>query len=1316
MALSFIKSSGNIITEDFCMALANETKAEYVKDKSFGAEIKKVDDVIASTFEKLRERWEENRTQIIGNAYDNATLRKKWILPFLETLSYQPVFIASNVKSESGTEYQIPYKGWDSEYAPLIHIVNSVQDFDTKDKHSRTHSNKSPQDCLQQFLNTSHHQWSILINGKKVRLLRDFYHSITKGFLEFDLESIFETANSEQFRVLFRILHSSRIENQYQGKQEIEYDEEGNPIEVEDNCLLESFHKKSRETGVKVGNKLRDQVIEAIEKLGNGFAESLDPDEFQNGKVKGFYAEILNIIYRLLFLMFAEQKGWLPVRNSIYARTYSLNALREMAERGNYSHDEEHDLWEGLKITFKLVANGYEFKNGDKINAFGGQLFSDKKIAIIKDLSLKNKFLLDAIFRLSYFKLDNLSNRINYANLAIDELGSVYESLLDYEPKLAKEPIAINKREIKRGEFYLDDRGTDRKTTGSYYTDSRLVAQLIESALVPVINNALTGKHTIKEKEQALLDLKVADIACGSGAFICAALEKMGEQLALIRMGDEERPTEDQLREAKRDVLLHCIYGVDLNPMALELAKFSLWITASLPDMPLTFLDHKLKCGNSLIGATPELIKKGITEEAYKPVGNDNPAICTELKKKVRREQESLSRVNEPTAQYGLQFKRNETDELLRLREVLNNRKQEEVADVDLAEEEYHQLEKMERKFKDWLMADVWTSAFFIEKTELDQTLYPTNVTLENLRENQPVSDVLIDKVLKTADHYNFFHYHLEFPEVFEKGGFDCLLGNPPWEKLQIEEGEFFIGLIRDFKKYKGQKRKRAITEFLINNPQIDSNWSEYSRLIKCSDNFLKKSFRYPLTGSGKLNLYAIFAETFSQITNISGCFALIAPTGIVTDYESKEFFQNLVEMDKLTAIYEFVNEKKIFQAVAPPQRFCILVSGYRSGEEFTVSIGNRAIETIQENSITMNKFQIKKLNPNTQTLPLFVSKKDLEINVRIYQNNSILFSDLDENIYDISINRMINPTDDSDLFKTKEELLSEGHSLHDLTHFTSESIYHPVFEAKQIHQYNHRYNSYEGIEPEKRFGTKTNTTQPTIKQLSDAKYEVEPRYWLSKEDLHSFIENKTEYSWLIGYRDITNISTNRRTTICSIVPLVGMVDPLRCIYIGKDSTAKDALILISNLNSFVFDYCSRQKLSGSHLAIFILKQLPIISVKQISERVCRIIIKNTFELSYTSHSLDSFANSLMKDAKPFEWNEKERFQLQCELDAIYAHLYGLEKEEMNYILETFPIVKRKDIAKYGSYRTKETILQLYDEFAWVREEMEQQTIKTEQA
>lgn len=1273
MALSFIKSSGNIITEDFCMALANETKADYVKDKSFGAEMKKVDDEIASTFIKLRERWEENRTQIICNEYDNATLRKKWILPILETLNYEPVFIASNIKSESGTEYQIPYKGWDSEYAPLIHMVNSVQDFDTKDKQSRTHSNKSPQDCLQQFLNTSHHQWAILINGKKVRLLRDFYHSITKGFLEFDLESIFETANSEQFRVLYRILHRSRIENQYQGKQEIEYDEEGNPIDVEDNCLLESFHKKSRETGVKIGNKLRDQVIEAIEKLGNGFAESLDPDEFQNGKVKGLYAEILNIIYRLLFLMFAEQKGWLPVRNSIYARTYSLNALREMAERGNYSHDEEHDLWEGLKITFKLVANGYEFKNGDKINAFGGQLFSDKKIAIIKDLPLKNKFLLDAIYRLSYFKLDNLSNRINYANLAIDELGSVYESLLDYEPKLAREVLILNKREIKRGEFYLDDRGTDRKTTGSYYTDSRLVAQLIESALVPVINNALTEKNTIEDKEQALLDLKVADIACGSGAFICAALEKLGEQLALIRMGDEERPTEDQLREAKRDVLLHCIYGVDLNPMALELAKFSLWITASLPDMPLTFLDHKLKCGNSLIGATPDLIKKGIPEEAYKPIGNDNPALCTKLKQKVRREQESLNRVNEPTTQYGLQFKRNETDELLRLREVLNNRKQEEVADVDLAEEEYLQLEKMERKFKDWLMADVWTSAFFIEKNEIDQTSYPTNVTLENLRENQPVNDVLIDKVLKTADNYNFFHYHLEFPEVFEKGGFDCLLGNPPWEKINFEDEEFFISRSPEIALARNKsERKILMAELPKKNPTLYQEYLSAKRWNDCLSVFFRESGAYPYTGVSRVNLYSIFAEQYKGLINSNGATGNVLPTGIVLDNNNKDLYLYLIQSNKLDTVIDFENRAALFPDVDSRYRFCLFVTVGNNGRNQYKFYQTEPSQEGEYVKITLE--DIEAINPNSKTCPSFRNHKDYLLAQKIYKKWGVLQNENypEKNTWNVRIRTPFNMSNDSGMFKPYElDLL-------------------PLYEAKYIYHFNHRYCNWNGI----------TTDSTNITQLSNTDFLIKSQYYLTKDELISRFGNS---EWFLVYRMITN-ATNERTMVASIIPGYPCGNSLSIIEVED---LNKGMFLLASLNSIVFDFFTRQTVGGTNFNHWILKQLPVVDYTKVNSEVLKIIQERVIQLTYTANDLKPMAVEFgFTGSSPFIWNEKERFQLQCELDAIYAHLYGMEKEELDYILETFPIVKRKDIARYSSYRTKETILTLYDEFAWVKEEI----------
>lgn len=1312
MALSFIKSSGNIITEDFCMALASETKADYVKDKSFGADMKKVDEVIASTFEKLRERWEENRLSIIENKFDNSELRNKWIIPLLKSLGYAPKHIGS-VSSESGIEYHIPYKGWESEYAPLVHMVNSAQDFDTKDKHSIAHSKKSPQDYLQQFLNTTHHQWAILINGKKVRLLRDFYHSITKGFLEFDLESIFETANTEQFRVLFRILHRSRIENQYQGKQEIEYDDEGNPIEVEDNCLLESFHKKSRETGVKVGNKLRDQVIEAIEKLGNGFAENLNPDEFQNGKVKGFYGEILNIIYRLLFLMFAEQKGWLPVRNSIYARTYSLNALREMAEKGNYSHDEEHDLWEGLKITFKLVANGYEFKNGDRINAFGGQLFSDKKIEVIKDLSLKNKFLLDAIYRLSYFKLDNLSNRINYANLAIDELGSVYESLLDYEPKLAKENFTLGKREIKRGEFYLDDRGTDRKTTGSYYTDSRLVAQLIESALVPVIENALKDKTTQAEKEEALLNLKVADIACGSGAFICAALEKLGETLALIRMGDEERPTEDQLREAKRDILLHCIYGVDLNPMALELAKFSLWITASLPDMPLTFLDHKLKCGNSLIGATPELIKKGIPEEAYKPVGNDNPAICTELKKKIRKQLESLSQVNEPTTQYGLQFKRNETDELLRLREALNNRKQEQVSDVDLAEEEYLQLEKMERRFKDWLMADVWTAAFFIEKTETDLLLYPTNATLEQLRENEKVNETLIERVLKTADQYNFFHFHLEFPEVFEKGGFDCLLGNPPWEKITLLEREFFSSFENIVKEKRSNIRKQLIEDLKISNAEVYHAWTIANIEVDKQKQFMTASKRFALSAVGELNLYPLFVENNSNLINNNGFSGIIIKSGMLQSPTWAAFTQYLIEERKIISAYDFRNWAGWFPAIGYHERFTLLtITGNSNTMEFGFYLDDTSEIKFSEKVFLLTADECLKINPLSKNIATFSSKKDKDILVSIYSRFNIIAEIQDWNI---RYTTGLHMSSDASELRTIEELMAEGYSLDKNIFKANKRNYFPLLEGKLLHQYDHRFATFDGIAKEKRFGIKAATNLPTDSQKSDKAFEVIPRYWVSEEYRNNDKLSRRLYTdWSITFRDTTNVISNFRTFVACVAGETAFNYKAPNLVIDEEDSslrAKKSALLLAIINSIPFDFITRVKFYGANLIKNIIEQLPIIGYDKIS-MVQDEIISRVLKLSYTSDSIKTFAEDLNYFDAPYKFNSNERFLIKCELDAVLAHLYCIEKVELAYMLDSFPILRSKEIQQFEKFRTKETILRLYDEFAWVREEVQKAACK----
>lgn len=1300
MALSFIKSSGNIISEEFCQAIASETKADFVKDKSFGPDVKKVDEIIAVTFDKLRERWEENRVLLLNNQLDNNALRRKWIIPIFEGLGFSPVYISANLKSTSGVDYHISYKGWDNVNAPLIHMVHSTQDLDKKEKASRTHSNKGPHDCLQQFLNTTNHHWALLTNGKKIRLLRDFYHSITKGFLEFDLEGIFETANSEQFRVLYRILHRSRFENQFYGERETEYDEEGNPVEKEEICLLERFHIKSRETGVKIGNKLRDQVIEAIEKLGNGFAESLNPDEFQNGKAKNLYDEILNIIYRLLFLMFAEQKGWLPVQNLIYAHTYSIGALREMAELGNYSHDHETDLWEGLKITFKLVSRGYAFPTGETINAFGGQLFADHKIACIINLPLANNYLLDVIYRLSYFKNETLANRINYANLAIDELGSVYESLLDYEPKIAAENIKIGTREVKRGGFYLDPRGTERKSSGSYYTDSRLVAQLIESALVPVIDNALKDKNVHVDKETALLSLKVADIACGSGAFLCAALEKMGEQLALIRIGDEDRPTDEQLRSAKRDVLLNCIYGVDLNPMAVELAKFSLWITASLPDMPLTFLDHKLKCGNSLIGATPELIKNGIPEDAFKAVGNDISEICTELRKKVRKQLEQLLKLNEPKAQYGLKFEKRDVDELARLREALTRNKQSDAGQVEKVEEEYKKLVKLERKFMDWLLADVWTAAFFAEKTDHNLELYPTNATLENIRENEYINPRVIEKVKTLSEKFHFFHFHLEFPEVFEKGGFDCIIGNPPWETVEFKTQEYFKTSYPNIASIKTtNKREIEIQKLKESNPE---DYLAYLTEFYKSESFkryLKFSGRFPLTSEGKINLYSKFSEAVLYLTNT---FGIIVQGDIGTGFDTKKFFDYLITNHLLKKFHHFHNRGKFFD-IHRDTRFALMTVMPNSNKtEFMFNLisfdeihdVNRKTELSLEDILT--------INPNTKNAPILNNAIDLKLIRKLYRYPIVNKLD-DNNPWKIINHRMLNGSDDSEILKNLTEILSIKEK--STINLISDNItYLPVYESKLIWQYDHRFATY--LDVSNLDILNSNPRNTTNGEKENFGFEITSRDYLDSRLFLDKYSSNYEKEWFIIYRNVTG-SVNYRTAVATIIPKLPVVLSAYILRFDNIHSPQDITCFLANINSFPFDYVVRRKVGASHLSVYIFDQIPIIPPYFYSFKLKTEISTRVLKLTYTSFALKEYAKDLGYNNNPFSWDTKIRFQLQCELDVIYAHLYDLEKDELDYILETFPIVKRKDIEKYGTYRTKETILKLYDEFAWVREEVE---------
>ncbi|MDD2285939.1 MAG: N-6 DNA methylase, partial [Paludibacter sp.] len=1118
MALSFINTSGNIISEDFCSQLLIETKADYVKSKSFGDDVKKVDEDIATSFELLRERWEEIRSRMLEDQFDTTQLRDRWIKPFLSMLGFEPVYISHNLKNDAGIEYHIPYRGWDAKDAPLVHMVHSSADFDSRDKNNRTHANKSPHDMLQQFLNTSQHSWAILTNGRKIRILRDFFHSITKGFIEFDIEGIFETANTEQFRILYRMMHSSRFIGQYEKQKEEEEPQ---------TCLLEKFHALSRETGVKVGDNLRKQVRIAIETLGNGFAENINPDDFDDAKEKKFYSETLNIIYRLLFLLFAEQKGWLPVKNAIYARTYSINALRERAEKADYSHDNNEDLWEGLKVTFRLVTKGYTFPNGDSINAFGGQLFSDERIFHIKS-PLKNKHLLKAINALCFFedkKAKLLKTKINYATLAIDELGSVYESLLDYEPRLLKENTEINGRNCKRGEFVLDDRSTERKTTGSYYTDSRLVAQLIDSALVPVIENALKDKNTDEEKRAALLELKVADIACGSGAFLIAALEKMGEYLSLIGKEEGEKPTEQELRHAKREVLQNCIYGVDLNPMALELAKFSLWITASMPNFPLSFLDHKLKCGNSLVGATPELIEKGIPVEAFNPVTLDDKTVCTDLKKRVKKELEAKGR-KDRGIQTGLDFRITaviETEEEAEQYLYILQSEQENAEEVENVAMEYQEVYNALRENTDWKLADTWTAAFFIQKDDLHK-IYPTNITLQNIKQGNAIDEELEDEILALAHKYRFFHWHLEYPEVFEKGGFDCVIGNPPWEKVTILEREFFTDFKDIVEEKRSNIRKKRIENLSVTHPSIYLSWIDANSSVDRQKNFFSKGERYIYSAVGELNLYPLFVENNTHLNNKNGRSGLIIKSGMLQSPTWAGFTQYLLENHKIVSAFDYRNWNGWFPAIGYHERFTLItLAAFSEKMRFGFYLDTPE-ETIGSDKVfDMSVSECLKMNPITKNIATFSNKIDKEILSDIYSKHNILgFSKHWNYRYSTGLHMSL----EADALRTFEELNSNGLDLINNFFYEDDSITnYPLLEGKHIHQYDHRFATFAGIPKEKRFGIKAATINPGDENKKDVDFEIIPRYWVSEEYHHNDKEKRRiPDNWVLTFRDTTNV------------------------------------------------------------------------------------------------------------------------------------------------------------------------------------------------
>ena len=947
--LPYITSIGGLLSYEFLYNLrVEDTKNDYAEPETFDTlngthpvTKRELEAQITDAWNLLLERWDSIALQY--EKMDLSESRTKWIIPFLEALGFDPQYNKQNVivGEDDKLSFRISHKGFNDANAPYINCVAPSQKLDeseSQDSENKRKRSRSPHDELQSFLNVPKPcKWGIAINGIGFRILRQFFHTTTKAYVEFDLENIFRSRSFSDFRLVYRVAHVSRF---------LLLDKKISDDKIPPTCILEEFHEQSKSAGVSAGEDLRKNVKIAIESLANGFltqelVRKMVEDE---NLCKSYYAETLRVIYRMIFLLFAEQRQMLPT-SGLYAEEYSMNKLREIAieTRGQ---DDHTDLWEGLKTTFGLLKQGCS-DSQIGVFAYNGTLFDELETPILSNLSCKNSDLCSAVQNLTSIERGNVSNRINYLDLGVEEIGSIYESLLDYTPKIATVKQKVDGRDVFPNAFYLDPRGATRKTTGSYYTDPGLINELTHSALEPVLKSRLSD---MEDKEAALLSIKVCDPACGSGAFLISANNFLARELAKIRLPDEFEPSIDRIRRARRDVLQHCIYGVDVNPMAVELAKVSLWINASVENLPLNFLDHHIKCGNSIIGTTPELVRKGIPSGAYKPVTNDDPITARKIEKlnksfadSPRLEEFLVELRPKITAQFA---------ELTRLEE-------EQVLDVERKKQHYAQLLESEAFQDQRFLADSWTSAFFwqLSRGSISVPISNTVTSIEKLGKSA-VEEAQINEIHRIGQKYHFFHWYLEFPDVFDRKqhGFECILGNPPWEKIKLQEREFFESSSLEIATSSTASKRKLKIEELKKSEKISDRSLYQSYINRKTDDereskFLHSSGMFPLSGKGDVNTYAIFLERALQIVSPSGRIGMIVKTDVASGETTKDLFGHLISNKQLISLYDFSNSRNIFRGVIGNVRFCLITcsGGRMHSNDFTISVLNESVDQLTE-------------------------------------------------------------------------------------------------------------------------------------------------------------------------------------------------------------------------------------------------------------------------------------------------------------------------------------------------------------------------------
>ncbi|MCA3698905.1 MAG: restriction endonuclease, partial [Brevundimonas sp.] len=1064
-------------------------------------------------------------------------------------------------------------------------------------------------------------RWGILTNGTRWRLYWAGARSISEEFLEIDLGRVLALDGAPDLFIDDETRdHWLRVFACMFGREAFQ----------RTGVDQKSFHDRARaeaafyeeRVAASLSRLVFDEVFPALARALAASAPEAPLDNVRDAA--------LILLYRLLFLLYAEDRDLLPVSDDRYD-DYALRPLRiEIGDRvsnGDTFSGTAAKVWSHVSDLSRIIDKG-DASVG--IPPYNGGLFAGTGAPLLSTTRIADDVMAPALDALSYERSSGQRRYINYRDLSVQQLGSIYERLLEFE-------IVREGAVGEAGHLTVRPNLFARKNSGSYYTPDELVGLILDETLEPLIAERRGAFHgalealdpndtpemqrgALREVDpaEAILSLRVCDPAMGSGHFLVSlvdtladhVLEAMAEAAAMgadvdytsSLSGEIEKIRATILRNARaakwtideshlddrhivrRMVLKRCVYGVDKNPMAVELAKVALWLHTFTVGAPLSFIDHHLHAGDSLFG----LWVRDAIDKAGKLGGE---LLWNEALANAQRQALAMKTIEMATDA--------EIAEAHRSAEMWTD-VEFQVGPLDSFVSFMHALHWLDLNKDQKHLVRLWLDGQFGEALPIARGRATPMQGRTKPEEIEGFTDIW-QRARDLIAEERFLNWQISFPGVWDDwagkdrvGGFDAVVGNPPWDRIKLQQVEWFAARRPEIAlAQRASDRAKMIAKLKADHDPLFYDYEKADERAADTTRMARTSGHYPLLSRGDINLYSLFVERAQALVKPGGMVGLLTPSGIASDLSASAFFRSVATEGRLKALYDFENRKIFFLDVHASFKFCVL--SFSPGRTFDAAhcafyLHDAAAVRDPDRAFPITAADFAGVNPNTGTAPIFRSRRDMALTTAIYARLPVLVdrsSGEPVAAWPVRYATMFHMTNDSHLFRTRAELEgAEGAWAIGGNRFQSASgEWVPLYEGKMIQAFDHRAASV--VVNAANLNRPAQPLSTTAEQHADPTWTPDPQFWVSID--------RTAYpdtGWVLGFKEIT-APTNVRTMIATILPAVGFGNKVPVLL--PTGPSRDEWLLATNLNSSVFDFSTRQKVQGQTLNLFIVEQLPVV-------------------------------------------------------------------------------------------------------------------------